>query len=197
MPQMEFTEEECQRLHRLLEEDAKKHPSVTAKRKAAQAIIKEEAYWAFGLGLVPIPVVDAALLTAVEVRMIRRIGDVYGRAFSESYARNLAASLLTGVGAAALGTGVVAGLFRMVSPLAFIGGLLSVSLTALPLHYAIGSWLADSLETDPHGDPLIDRFKDYWRAARSQPSSTAPVVPASTSSAAQPTTPPAAELPAA
>ena len=33
MPQMEFTEEECQRLHRLLEEDAKKHPSVSIRTR--------------------------------------------------------------------------------------------------------------------------------------------------------------------
>lgn len=178
MPTMEFTEEEYQRLHRLLEEDAKKNPTVSEKRRRAQAIIKEEAYWAFGVGLVPIAVVDVALLTAVEVRTIRRIGEVYGRSFSEAYAKNLAASLLTGVGATALGAGVVAGLFRYISPLAFVGSLLSVSLTALPMHFAIGSWLADSLETDPDGDPLVDRFKDYWRAARSKSSTEAQEVSA-------------------
>lgn len=143
------------------EKDKQKAPS--PQRIRANEIVREEAYWAIGLGLIPLPLVDVVALTAVEGRMIRRIGEVYGCTFSDSYANNLFVSLLAGIGSTAIGVKFVTDLLSFVPGVNLVASVVGVSITVVPVHFAVGAWLIDSLEVDPNAEPATQRFASYLR----------------------------------
>lgn len=116
------------------------------RRAQAEAILKEEAYWAGGIGLVPIPLADVVGITAVEMRTIRRIADVYDAKYDNEMLQNVVLSLATGMGATWLGRSVVNTVLRSIPGLNVIAGVVSVPLTVLPLHYGIGRYVINHLE---------------------------------------------------
>lgn len=164
MPQINLNDQDYeayQKWQQQVEEEKRKAPS--PERIRANEIVREEAYWAIGLGLIPLPMVDAVALAAVEGRMIRRIGEVYGRKFSDSYANNLFVSLLAGIGSTALGVKFVTDLLRFIPGVNVVASAVGVSVTAVPVHFAVGAWLIDSLEADPNAEPATKRFASYLR----------------------------------
>ena len=62
------------------------------KDVAAQEIVKRYALYAAGAGLIPIPVADFAAITALEVKMLHDLGDMYGVPFSQETVRPIVAS---------------------------------------------------------------------------------------------------------
>lgn len=59
----------------------------------AEAIIRKRVYAAMGVGLVPIPLVDLAGLTAVQMEMIYALTKAYGIEFKTKRVRSIVASL--------------------------------------------------------------------------------------------------------
>ncbi len=104
----------------------------------AHALVRRNVYWALGLGLLPFPLVDFALLTAVQIKMLKELSALYGVSFSERRARTLVWSLVTGLGSVVV-TGALAGsLFKLVPFAGMLVGTVGVSVVAAALTQAIG-----------------------------------------------------------
>jgi uncharacterized protein (DUF697 family) len=108
-----------------------------ATRAKIETIIKNRSLLAASLGIVPIPVLNLASVTVVQVAMVQAITRLYNIEAKKSWIKNIIASVLGGV-ASTGGSGVLAGGLAAV-PL--VGTSLSV-LTAPALNglttYAIG-----------------------------------------------------------
>ncbi len=102
----------------------------------ANRIIKGNMFWAMGLGLIHIPILDAAAIAAVQVRMIASLANHYGIKFSEHRIKNL-----LGVLVGTLGMAPVNSVFSLVKFIPIVGpiaGALTVPVTAGATTYALG-----------------------------------------------------------
>jgi uncharacterized protein (DUF697 family)/predicted GTPase len=110
---------------------------VRQKKEAAAAVIKQAALVAGGIGAVPIPIADAALLVPHQVAMIARITAIYGLPQSKVRALSIAgAAILTG-GATQAGRYAVTQMRRFVPGGQIAGSAISATVAA-SLTRAIG-----------------------------------------------------------
>jgi len=73
----------------------------------ANKVIRHNVYWAVGAGVVPIQFLDSVALIAVQLKMLKELGDVYGVPFKANAGKSAVTALLTGVGAGVLSSGIV------------------------------------------------------------------------------------------
>ena len=76
------------------------------KRKEADKIVRRHVLYAMGAGLVPVPLIDIAAVTAVQIDMLRQLANLYGSDYSVSNGKAFA-SALAGSTLARLGATVV------------------------------------------------------------------------------------------
>jgi uncharacterized protein (DUF697 family) len=63
----------------------------------AKRIVEKYCWWSVGAGLVPVPYVDIAAITAVNVKMVKELAANYDVEFSEDRGKAYVSSLLAGV----------------------------------------------------------------------------------------------------
>ena len=100
------------------------------KKDAAAAVIKQATVVASGIGAVPIPVADAALLVPNQVAMIARITAIYGLPRSRARALSIAGSAILTGGATYAGRYVVTHLLRFVPGGLIAGSVISGTVAA-------------------------------------------------------------------
>ena len=114
-------------------------PSLTTKkiikRKiASKKIINRRMLYATGLGLIPIPAVDAAGILGIQVVMIKDIAKIYQIPFKEHRIKSLLGSLIGSVG--------TFGAIKAIPGVGSIIGGAAVSISAAASTYAIGHLFA-------------------------------------------------------
>lgn len=111
------------------------------KKDAAAAVIKQATVVASGIGAVPIPIADAALLVPNQVAMIARITAIYGLPRSKARALSIAGSAILTGGATYAGKYVATQLLRFV-PGGIVAGSVISGTVAATLTRAIGfAWV--------------------------------------------------------
>ncbi len=126
-------------------------------QKAVNAIIKNKVRWSLGLGLlpvfVPIPFVDMAAITAVQLKMIDELSQHYGVKFSENRVKNVIGALLGSFGTGMLLTNGVSSLIRYVPVVGALSTALAAPTVAAASTYALGKVFAMHFEM---GGTLLD-----------------------------------------
>ena len=131
------------------------------KDVAAQEIVKKYALYSAGAGLIPIPVADFAAITALEVKMLHDLGNLYGVPWSQETARPIVASLIGGYTSTRVGYGIGGSLMKSVPVLGQALGLLSVPAFGAGLTYAIGKVFIQHFAS---GGTFLDFNPDTVRA---------------------------------
>lgn len=112
------------------------------KRNANRTITAHTA-WALGAGLIPLPLVDLAAVTAIQVDMLHELSRIYGQDMSRSQLRRfvsaVAGSMLARLGASAIKAIPLFG--------SLVGGL-SMSVLSAASTYAVGQVALQQLEAD-------------------------------------------------
>jgi len=139
----------------------------------AQNIARNRAYWAAGVGIIPIPVVDAAGIAVVQLRMIHEIAGVYGTTLKDHLAKSILTSLLTGIGATAAAYGALGLTFKSVPLIGPILGLATVPAVAGAATYAVGVVFAAAFERNDSS--LVDGSLPSTRQALDEAIKTSPV----------------------
>ena len=121
------------------------------------AIIKSKVRWSMGVGLlpvlVPIPFVDLAAITAIQLKMIDELSEHYGVKFSEHRVKNIIAALVGSFGTGFLGTGVAASLLRYVPVIGPLSGALALPVVAGASTYGLAKVFVMHFES---GGTLLD-----------------------------------------
>jgi uncharacterized protein (DUF697 family) len=100
------------------------------QRQQANDITLRRTLYAAGVGLIPVPVLDAAALLSVQVLMIRDLAHVYGTEFKEQRVRSLVTTLV--------GDAATVGVFKFIPGIGtFFGGLSGAAVGAAAT-YALG-----------------------------------------------------------
>jgi uncharacterized protein (DUF697 family) len=110
-----------------------------ARDVAAQKIVEKYMWWAAGAGLVPVPYLDMAAITAVDVKMIKELADTYGIEFVEERGKTLVAALTGGVASGMLARNVTVNtVLRAIPIVGQAAATLSMSMFGGAATYALG-----------------------------------------------------------
>ncbi len=107
-------------------------------KERADTIIRKHVFWACGAGLIPVPLVDIAAVTAIQIDMLKQLSHLYGVRYSESQGKTfvtaLSGSILARLGANAL---------KLIPGIGSILGGVSMAAMSGASTYAIGQVAAD------------------------------------------------------
>lgn len=102
-------------------------------RDAAENVIRSHVIWAMGAGLIPVPLVDFAAVTAIQLDMLKELSLLYGAEYSQSTGKAFV-SAITGTTLARLGASLVKG----IPGIGTILGGASMAITSGASTYAVG-----------------------------------------------------------
>ncbi|MCB0566447.1 MAG: DUF697 domain-containing protein [Phaeodactylibacter sp.] len=114
-------------------------------KQEADRITKRRTLYAAGAGLLPFPVIDAAILLGIQLTMIRSISHLYHVEFKENIVKSIIGSLVGSIG--------VAGVMKAIPGLGTILGSLTTSATAAASTYALGKVFTQHFD---QGGTLLD-----------------------------------------
>jgi uncharacterized protein (DUF697 family) len=127
------------------------------------AIIRKRVYAAVGVGFVPVPLVDLAGLTAIQLEMIHALAKAYGVEFRKKRAKSIISSLCGGV-ASVVSVPFFASLFKSLPVIGSTAGAATVSIVGGGVTYALGSVFDRHFR---HGGTLLDfdsqNAKSYFK----------------------------------
>jgi uncharacterized protein (DUF697 family) len=104
-----------------------------SKSTQAEAIIRSHVLWAMGGGLIPIPLVDFAAVTAIQLEMLQQLAHLYNVNYSRSMGKAFV-SALTGTTLASLG----ASFLKAIPGFGSVLGGASMAITSGASTYAVG-----------------------------------------------------------
>lgn len=104
---------------------------------AASAIVRSYMGWSTGAGLLPVPLLDIALIVGVQVKMLHDMAKLYGVPFRANMVRPLIVTLLSGGGACALAP-PAASLVKTIPVVGMLAGALTLPALAAASCYATG-----------------------------------------------------------
>ncbi|MFK7983169.1 MAG: YcjF family protein [Saprospiraceae bacterium] len=114
-------------------------------KQAAHKVIHRRMLYAAGLGLIPIPVVDAAGILGIQVLMIKDLSKVYGIPFKEHRVKSFIGSLVGSMGAMSA--------VKAIPVMGSILGAVAMSLSGAASTYAIGKVFVQHFDM---GGTLLD-----------------------------------------
>lgn len=103
------------------------------KRELAEEIVKSHVVYSLGAGLVPIPLLDIAAVSVVQLDMLKQLAKVYGQDFKESAGKGWI-SAITGSTMARMGASLV----KAIPGIGSILGGVTMSVLSGASTYAIG-----------------------------------------------------------
>jgi uncharacterized protein (DUF697 family) len=120
-------------------------PLAARRRVLARRIVDRHKNYAAMGGLVPLPAANIASVTAVNLRMVKQLSELYGVPFQRDRTRSLIIALIAG--AVPTGAGLAASSTLMwIVPGGLVWGLGAAALTAGALTRGIGLVFVDSFE---------------------------------------------------
>lgn len=121
-------------------------PLAPRRRALARRIVDRHKNYAALGGLVPLPAANIATVTAVNLRMVKQLSELYSVPFQRDRTRSLIIALIAG--AVPTGAGLAASSTLMwIVPGGLVWGLGAAALTAGALTRGIGLVFVDSFET--------------------------------------------------
>ena len=152
-------------------EEVEERTGVHEREDSALGIVKRNALWAAGVGLIAVPFVDIAGVTVVQLKMLKELADNYETPFSEELGKSAVASLLAGLGHRQLAFGALASTLKAIPGLGTIIGAVSVPLFGGAVTYATGRVFVQHFEsggTFLSFDPakVRDKFKQAFEEGK-------------------------------
>jgi len=118
----------------------------TRRRSQANSIVERHTAYAAVGGIIPVPIANVASITAVIVRMVKLLSDLYGIPFERDRARAVVVGLMGGAMPTGLGAVTTSTLFYVV-PGSGLVGLAVSSIAAVACTRSIGRIFVEHFET--------------------------------------------------
>jgi len=125
--------------------DEKEHSAPETDPHSAQAdiIIRNNVYWSIGAGVIPFRFLDTAALIAVQFKLLKDLGDLYGVEFKANAVKSSVTALLAGIATTAvsggiLSSGAVHSLLRSAPVFGTVFSLATQPAFAAAFTYAVG-----------------------------------------------------------
>jgi uncharacterized protein (DUF697 family) len=118
----------------------------TRRRSQANSIVERHTAYAAVGGIIPVPIANVASITAVIVRMVKLLSDLYGIPFERDRARAIVVGLMGGAMPTGLGAVTTSTLFYVV-PGSGLVGLAVSSIAAVACTRSIGRIFVEHFES--------------------------------------------------
>ena len=122
------------------------------RRRLARAIVERHANYSAIGGAIPLPIANIASITAIIVRMVKALSDLYGVPFQRNRARAIVIGLMGGIMPAGIATVATSTLIYFVPGYNLVGLAVS-SVTSSAAARSIGDIFIDHFE---NGSTLVD-----------------------------------------
>lgn len=131
------------------------------KKEQAEKVIRSHMLWSAGSGLIPIPLIDFAAVTALQVGMLEQLAGIYGVRYSQSSGKRFVSALL-GTGVASLGASAI----KLIPGVgSFIGGG-AMAISAAASTYGVGQVAIRAFEAStPLDDVAIEEAREAYEEA--------------------------------
>ena len=119
---------------------APESPSSTGPTREDQAVheIYKYAMGSFVAGMIPAPGIDLAAVTAIQIKMLHSISNLYSVPFSQNAAKSVVVSLFGGLGATAIARGTFGSLVKAIPLVGPLAGPVVLPAMAVAATYAVG-----------------------------------------------------------
>lgn len=126
----------------------------------AENMIKDYIIASVAASIVPVPLFDIAAVAGVQLRMIQKLSELYGKSFSEKAGRNILASMVGGLAGYGVGITVAVSLTKLIPGVGWMAGMVSLPVVAGASTYAIGSVFVKHYE---QGGDIFDLSTEAMR----------------------------------
>jgi uncharacterized protein (DUF697 family) len=111
---------------------------MTEQERQGEAIIGRYVMWSVGSGFIPIPLMDIAAVTAVQIRMLSKEAALFGVPFSEARAKGMISALLGSVVPSTLAYGSIGSIVKAIPLVGFVAGAITLPAFYGASTYAVG-----------------------------------------------------------
>jgi uncharacterized protein (DUF697 family) len=133
---------------------------MTEQDNLATNAIKKYSMYSAGAGLIPMPFVDFAAISLIQVKMLKEMAGIYGIPFDADRVRSVVAALLGGLVGTNLGYGLGRNLLKAVPFVGPVLGGFSVSAMGGAVTWAVGRVFMQHFAS---GGTLLDFEPDKMR----------------------------------
>jgi uncharacterized protein (DUF697 family) len=127
----------------------------------ALAIVSEYSRYAAAAGFIPMPLLDMAAVSGIQIAMLSKIADAYEVPFSKDRVSPILASLIGGVTSAGLGHGVAKQFIKGLPVIGPVVGAIWMPAMAGAVTWAVGKVFVQHFAM---GGTLFDFEPDKWRS---------------------------------
>jgi len=138
-----------------------------ARKDATDKLIYNHTLISMGVGLIPLPLLDLAALTGVQIRLLYKLSHFYGQEFFKDKAKNIISALIGSVVPISL-AGPLCSILKIVPLVGQTASVLSLSVTGGASTYALGKVFVQHFESggtfltfDPA--PVKAHFAEFYR----------------------------------
>ncbi len=111
---------------------------VIDRDEMAGKVVRNYMYWSMGAGLIPVPVLDIAVVTGVQLKMLSQVAKLYEVQFSEVRGKSIVSALLGSIVPSSLSKTWLGSLFKLVPVIGTYAGSVSMAIFSGAACYAIG-----------------------------------------------------------
>ena len=138
---------------------------MSEKQEKALKTTKNYMWWSMGAGLIPVPYVDLAAVSGVQLKMVAEISKIYEIPFQESRGKAVIGSLVGFVLPHATAYGLLGSLLKAVPVVGALTGAPAMALFCGAYAWALGNVFIQHFES---GGTFLnfkpDEVKEYFRA---------------------------------
>ncbi|HEY3918883.1 MAG TPA: DUF697 domain-containing protein [Stellaceae bacterium] len=131
----------------------------------ANEIVRRYEKWAFVGGLVPLPALDVATVSGIQMKMLFDLSKVYELPFKSEWVKSAIGSLIGSVGAGAVTAGVVGSGIKSIPVIGTTIGVLTMPALSVATTIAVGRVFIQHFET---GGNFLDfdpeKLREHYRA---------------------------------
>jgi uncharacterized protein (DUF697 family) len=95
---------------------------MSEREEGANSIVKKWSLWASGAGLIPIPLVDVAGITGIQIKMLKDLADHYEVPFKEHLGKSALAGIVSSGVGTELGWGSIRSLVKAIPVVGTVAG---------------------------------------------------------------------------
>ena len=110
-------------------------------------IIRRYVMWSMAAGAVPVPIVDVAAVTGVQLKMISALADHYKSPFDSDRGKSLIGALFGTLGGMGIARGVLGSAIKSIPFVGTIGGFVLVPAMSGAVTYGLGKVFSAHFET--------------------------------------------------
>jgi len=148
------------------------------REEESNRIVQSYMGWSTGAGLIPLPLVDLAAITAVQLRMLYSLSHHYKVPFSRDAAKSIVGALVGGGGAYLLAA-PTGSLLKLIPVVGQLAGMLAEPAVAAAATYALGKVFIQHFESggtflDFNPDEVRRFYEEHHEAHRAAQSGKTP-----------------------